>query len=72
MDSAKTLAPATVREHDAWMKKYSRTRLPLPADILTGSMASSLRDDLEVINGKSRPIPSFFCNYKRFVHVFKT
>lgn len=56
MSTRKTLAPATVRQYNAWIDNHFKDWKALPADTLTGSMVLNRLERMEIINGKAQAI----------------
>lgn len=56
ISSKKTLAPATVRQYDAWMVNHYKDWLNTPACSITGGMVADRLDRMERVNGKSQAI----------------
>jgi integrase len=56
MSTKKTLAPATIRQYDAWMENHFKDWMTLPANTITGGMVLDRLDKMETTNGKSQAI----------------
>ena len=56
MSTKKTLAPASIRQYNAWLDNHFKDWQTLPADTITGSMVLNRLEHMEIANGKSQAI----------------
>ena len=56
ISSRKTLAPATVRQYEAWLVNHFKDWMDIPATSITGGMIADRVDRMETVNGKGQAL----------------